>query len=91
MPLATSRWIANGHSWSIYSGVRQAVPELFPGGHISAGSEADATLRSFNELLNERSRRMRRMRGESERFERCSEEAEGLNEHLAPLATTKEI
>jgi len=47
MPLATSRWIAIGYCWSIYSGVRQAVPELFPGGHISAGSEADANLRSF--------------------------------------------
>ena len=34
---------------------------------------------------------MRRMRAESERFERCSEEAEGLNEYLAPVATTKEI
>jgi len=70
----------------------QANPELFPGGHISTCSEADATLRSFNELLNERSRRMRRrMKAEFERSEGCSEEAKDLNEHLAPVATTKEI
>jgi len=66
----------------------QANPELFPGGHISTGSEADATLRSFNELLNERSRRMRRMKAEFESFEERSEEAEGLNEHLAPVVRT---
>jgi len=34
---------------------------------------------------------MRLMKAEFERSEGCSEEAEDLNEHLAPVATTKEI
>jgi hypothetical protein len=31
------------------------------------------------------------MKAEFERSEGCSEEAKDLNEHLAPVATTKEI
>jgi len=68
--------------------IRSGRPELFSGGHISTGSEVDATKEFQRTSERALSTHAAPMKAEFEGFEGRSEEAEGLNEHLAPVVRT---